>query len=179
MNCSEVVARFTDYMDGTAADAEVEAIDAHLERCGTCARYRNVLVNGADLLRELPEVELREDFEPRLRHRLYSVDDERLLSVHASSGATGFTVLGIAMLLTAVAWSPAFFGGAPAVELEPIVVDSAPRKGPIQAASATGTFSSKGELDVGLWENTLIYYWSPLSQRYERPGRARRAGLDR
>lgn len=179
MNCSQVVARFTDYMDGKAAGDEVEAIDAHLERCGNCSRYRNVLVNGADLLRGLPEVELREDFEPRLRNRLFNVDDERLLSVHASSGATAFTVLGIAMLLTAVAWSPTLFNGGPVLELEPIVVDSEPRTGPVRPASAPGTFSTKGELDGGLWENTLIYYWSPLSQRYERPGRARRAGLDR
>lgn len=85
------------------------------------------------------------------------------------------------MLLTAVAWSPTLFNGAPMVELAPIVVDSAPRRGAIRPASATppGTFSSKGDqdLDQGLWENTLLYDYSPLSQRYEQRGRVRRLGL--
>ena len=70
MNCSEVVARFSEYLDGTVSEADRAAIDRHLGDCEACVRYRDVLVHGAALLRQLPAPELGEDFAPRLRHRL-------------------------------------------------------------------------------------------------------------
>ena len=48
MNCSDVVARFTDYLVGVSPPAEQAAIEEHLEHCGNCVRYRNVLVHGAE-----------------------------------------------------------------------------------------------------------------------------------
>ena len=180
MNCSEVVARVGGYLDGTAPEAEGEAIDRHLGECARCARYRNVLVHGTRLLHDLPQVELREDFEPRLRHRLYHVDDERTLRAHAASGSPAMAVLGIALLLTAVAWSPTLFSGEPVVRLEPIVVDRAPTRSPFApAGSLPGNFSSKTDpgLDEGLWDGMLLYDFTPLSQRYDRRGRARAVGV--
>lgn len=178
MNCSDLLARFTDYLDGTASDEEMVEFERHLDTCASCVRYRAVLERGADLLRALPEPELREDFGPRLQHRMYHVDDERVLGAHAASGAPALTVLGIAVLLTAVAWSPTLFTGQPLVQLEPIVVDRAPTRSPVRPASVTppGTFSSKTEtvLAEGLWANTLLYDYSPLSQRYDRRARAKR-----
>lgn len=184
MNCSDVVGRFTDYLDGVSPEDVVEAIDRHLEGCPSCVRYKNVLVHGGEILRSLPQPELQDDFEPRLRHRLYHVDDERALGAHAASGTPAMTVLGIALLLTAVAWSPTLFSGAPDVQLPPIVVDRAPEPTPVRRASATppGAFSTKSDTDLseGLWANTLLYDYTPLSQRYDQRGRARRAGqLDR
>lgn len=180
MNCSEVVASFTDYLDGVSAPADQVAIDEHLECCDTCVRYRNVLVHGADLLRSLPEPELRDDFEPRLRHRLYHVDDERALVAHGASGAPAMTVLGIALLLTTVAWSPTLFLRVPTLELPPIVVADPPVRSPERPVSVTppGVFSTRSEPDLeeGLWANQLIYDYSPLSQRYERRSSVRRVG---
>ena len=98
MNCSDVVARFTDYLDGESSPSEEAAIEEHLSRCDRCVRYRNVLVHGAELLRGLPEPQLRDDFEPRLKHRLFHVDDERTLSAHGASGTPAMTVLSIALL---------------------------------------------------------------------------------
>jgi len=176
MNCSEVVARFSEYLDGTVARAETEAIDRHLGECPGCVRYRSVLEHGARLLRDLPEPELREDFEPRLRHRLYHVDDVRVLRAHGASGSPALAVLGIALLLTAVAWSPTLFAGDPVVQLEPIVVDRAPRRTTFRPASTPpGTFSTKTDpgLDAGLWDGMLLYDFTPLSQRYDQRTRAR------
>lgn len=176
MNCSDVIHRFTDYLDGITPGSETEAIERHLERCRSCVRYKVVLENGQRVLRSLPEPELRDDFTPRLQHRLYNLDDERALAQHAASGAPALTVVGIALLLTAVAWSPALFSGAPVVELAPIVVDRAPRASASRAASATppGAYSTKAEMDEGLWANTLLYDYTPLSQRYERRASVRR-----
>ena len=177
MNCTEVVARFSEYLDGTASETDVAAIDRHLSECNRCVRYRNVLVHGTKVLRTLPEPEMQEDFVPRLRHRLYHVDDERTLRVHASSGAPAMTVLGIALLLTAAAWSPLLVSRAPVVQLPPIVVDRAPTRSPFRPASSPpGMFSTKGDtdLDAGLWDGTLLYEYTPLSQRYGERARVRR-----
>lgn len=179
MNCSQVVANFTDYLDGVASADEAAAVERHLERCPECIRYESVLKHGAELLRSLPEPELREDFVPRLQHRLFHVDSERAIREHGGSGAPAMTVLGIAVLLTVIAWSPMIFSGAPVVELEPIVVDRAPARSAVRPVSATppGTFSTKSDADLaeGLWANTLLYDYTPLSQRYEHRARARRA----
>lgn len=179
MNCSDVVTRFTDYLDGVSPPAEQTAIEEHLRYCSRCVRYRNVLVHGAELLRALPEPQLRDDFEPRLRHRLYHVDDERALAPHPSSRTPAMTVLSIALLLTAVAWSPTLFMRAPTVELPVIVVDDPPARGSARPVSVTpsGVFSStesRSDLSGGLWANQLIYDYSPLSQRYERRSSVRR-----
>ena len=185
MICSDVVARFTDFLDGASPPAEQAAVEEHLEHCPRCVRYHNVLVHGAELLRALPEPQLREDFEPRLKHRLYHVDDERLLTPDASSRTPAMTVLSIALLLTAVAWSPTIFMRVPTVELPIMVVDDPPARGSTRPESlkplgAFSTTEAQPDLYDELWANQLIYDYSPLSQRYERRSSVRRVGqLDR
>ncbi len=178
MNCSQVVAHFTDYLDGTASAEEAGAIERHLDGCPKCVRYQNVLRNGSALLRTLPEPELCEDFVPRLQHRLFNVDNERAIRATADSGAPAMTVAAIAVLLAVVAWSPVLFNGAPVVQLEPIVVDRAPPRNAVRPVSVTppGTFSTANQdgLPEGLWANTLLYDYTPLSQRYEQRARVRR-----
>lgn len=179
MNCSQVVARFTDYLDGVASAEDSAAIERHLDRCSACIRYQKVLESGAELLRSLPEPELREDFVPRLQHRLFHADSERVMRATADSGASALAVAAIAVLLAVLAWSPVLFSGSPVVQLEPIVVDRAPARDAVRPASATppGTFSttSRSGLPEGLWANTLLYDYTPLSQRYEQRARVRRS----
>ena len=92
-----------------------------------------------------------------------------------------FTLTLPMVILTVVAWSPTMFQESPVVELEPIVVDRAPPHFSMRSTSMTppGTFSpeSPGDLEEGLWTNTLLYDYSPLSQRYDRRIRGRRTGL--
>lgn len=181
MDCSDFVARFTDYVDGAVASPEAAAMQAHLEHCESCRRYKTVVEHGADLLRSLPAPELREDFEPRLQHRLYHVQEERALSEHATSRTPAFAVFGIAVLLTAVAWSPLLRGSAPVVQLEPIVVDRAPapapRVRPVSAQRPPLQLRAGPELDGGLFEDTRLYEYTPLSRRYEDDLGARQVGL--
>lgn len=176
MNCSEFVTRFTDYVDGGAPHEDMRAMEEHLCGCDSCRRYKTVVEHGAQLLRSLPAPELREDFEPRLQHRLYHVQEERVLSEAATSRTPALTVLGIALLLTAVAWSPLLRTGAPVVELPPIVVDRAPlplRVRPAGAEAGPLRLRATPALDQGLWDDTRLYEYSPLSRRYERDLRAR------
>ena len=126
MTCTEFVEGFSEYYDGTAPEATIEEADAHLDVCASCRRYRHVMERGAELLRSLPTPEVTEDFAPRLQHRLYHVDQDTVLRSQTSSGTTALAIVGMALLLTAVAWSPALRATAPTVELAPIVVSRPP-----------------------------------------------------
>ena len=180
MTCSEFVARFTDYVDGAAPPADARAMEEHLATCGSCRRYKTVVEHGAQLLRSLPTPELREDFEPRLQHRLYHVQEELTLTTQPTSRTPALTVLGIAVLLTAVAWAPLLRTGAPVVELEPIVVNRAPTPPRVRPASLQPRplqLRAEPALDNGLWDDTRLYEYSPLSRRYESDMRTRQVGL--
>ena len=129
MNCTDVVECFTDYLDGASAPSEEIAIEEHFRDCPECSRYRDVLIHGTELLRDLPEPDLKDDFTPRLEHRLYHVDDDRAIAAHSGARIQAVTVVGIALLLTGVAWSPTLFVREPAVELPVVVVDEPPIRG--------------------------------------------------
>jgi anti-sigma factor RsiW len=165
MDCSEFIARFTDYIDGSAPSQDVRAMETHLVRCESCGRYKTVLEHGASLLQSLPSAELREDFAPRLQHRLYHVQEERAAPDHVTSGAPAFTVFGIAVLLTAVAWAPMLRGSTPVVVLEPIVVDRAPLQfRPLSAGmlQVPRQESEENDLDADLWDDARLYEYSQL-----------------
>lgn len=180
MDCSELIASFTDYIDGSAPSHTVRAMEAHLAHCDSCRRYKVVLEHGSSLLQSLPPAELREDFVPRLQHRLYNVQEGRSSSDQATSGAPALTVLGIAVLLTAVAWAPMLRASAPLVQLEPIVVDRAPQRlqfapaGPVRMLSPV---PQDKELDIDLWDDARLYEYSQLNRRYQGDVQTRQVGL--
>jgi len=156
-------------------------MEEHLGGCDSCRRYRTVVEHGAELLRSLPAPELREDFEPRLQHRLYHVQEERVLSEAASSRTPALTVVGIALFLAAVAWSPLLRTSAPVVELPPIVVDRAPSTSRLLPAAAERSplrLRADPALDQGLWDDTRFYEYTPLSRRYDGDLLTRQVGLD-
>jgi anti-sigma factor RsiW len=179
MNCSEFVDRSSDYFDGSAPAPETRLMEAHLRECLSCQRYKAVYEQGTSLLRSLPEPELAEDFEPRLRHRIFHLDDRRALIDNSGSATPALTVLGLAVLLTVVAWSPLLREEPPMVELAPIVVDQVrqapPPSRPARASSAGIVF---GSLDLGLWDNERLYEYTHLSKRYARDGGVRRVGFE-
>ena len=183
MTCSEFIQRFTDFLDGGGSEEFRREAEVHLESCSECGRYRQVMQYGAELLRSMPQEQISEDFEPRLQHRLYHVDDEVALNAHTASATTVLTVLGMSVLLTALAWSPALLPTAPVVELPPIVVSDPPlslrpvNALPVGAPLLRRTFRATGS---GLWDDAqgLWYEYSPLQQRYRERTPLRRAGLD-
>jgi len=179
MDCSDLIDRFSDYLDGSGPSGELRAMEAHLAGCDSCRRYKAVLEHGSSLVRSLPKAELREDFGPRLQHRLYHVQEERSLTDQVASGAPALTVLGIAVLLTAVAWAPTLKGSAPVVELPPIVVDRAPRFA-TPSRNLVGVpvrDRMDGTLDANLWDDARLYEYSPLSRRYQGSPQPRQVGF--
>ncbi|MDP2957322.1 MAG: zf-HC2 domain-containing protein [Longimicrobiales bacterium] len=183
MTCSEFVERFSEVYDGIASEEAVRAADEHLASCSSCRRYRYVLERGAEVLRALPATEVHEDFAPRLQNRLLHVEEDAAIRRHTDSGATALAVLGIAVLLTAVAWAPALRRSAPVVELAPIVVDSPPaavRTRSLASFSAFASETTAKPLQADLWGDarTLLFQYSRLAQRYGQRSPLAREGFE-
>jgi hypothetical protein len=139
---------------------------------------------GAALLRDLPGVAVKEDFGPRLQHRLYHVDEEASLRRRVSSGTTALTAFGMAVLLTVAAWSPTL-RREPVVELDPIVVTQ-----PAHAAARPTIWLGAWHLvpsvpsrawQSSLWDDAhqLLYEYSPVQRRYREHSPLRQTGLAR
>ena len=177
MKCTEFVEAFSDYHDGVASIDLTTRMDEHVEACARCRQYRRVMQEGVTVLRAAGPVAVPEDFEARLRHRLYHVDEEETLLSHANSGATAIAVLSIAVVLTAVAWSPLLRPGLPQVEMAPLVVSAPPARQEFRARMAY-PFSDGARPAIqtagsaGLFDDAhrLLFQYSQLSQRYSRPG---------
>jgi anti-sigma factor RsiW len=183
MDCTTFVARFTDYLDGILPRQDSRAMEDHLAGCGACLRYKTVVEQGRSVLLSLPVPELGEDFSSRLEHRLFRAA-EVVPSDDLASRAPALAVLGIAVLLSVVAWAPILLGGSPVVRMDPIVVDHAPATPrSIGTALAVRPVSSDpteglGEADSRFWENLLLYEYSPLSRRYQETARTRQVRLE-
>jgi hypothetical protein len=137
--------------------------------CGKCARYREVVSRSVALLHAMPKAELAESFRPRLEHRLFHLDDGGLVA-HPGRGSaiSAMTVLGMAILLTAVAWSPRIRSTVPEVHLPAIVV-SGPPPAPLLGPDVLGPTPVSSDLFTGgLWSDAedLLYEYSPMSERY-------------
>jgi hypothetical protein len=144
--------------------------------CAKCARYHEVVSRSVALLHTMPRPELAESFRPRLQHRLFHLDDGGSVAQTGRSSATpAVTVLGMALLLTTVVWSPTIRSGVPEVVLPEIVVSDPPMPAPIFDRDAIGPTpvssglpSSSGLFPGGLWSDakSLLYEYSPMSERY-------------
>jgi anti-sigma factor RsiW len=101
--CDEFLARHSDYLDGLLSPVAAARLSAHATACDSCARYDRIVRKGIDLVRELPDVEPSEDFEMRLQHRIFHLEDARVLEPRASGAAAA---LGVAAAIALLAWSP-------------------------------------------------------------------------
>jgi hypothetical protein len=127
--CDELLARYGDYLDGLLTPVQVARLQLHIETCAACGRYDRIMQRGLELVRDLPPVEPSPDFEQRLQHRLYHVDDAAaLVAQRPAAGAMAtFAVAGVLALL---AWSPVLLstrdGAAVSVVPATVPVDGAP-----------------------------------------------------
>ncbi len=75
MTCSEFQNHFSDYHDSLGDPAFMVAASAHLDGCPECRRYRGEVEQGIEVLRSLPGPSVGDDFLPRLKHRIYHLED--------------------------------------------------------------------------------------------------------
>ena len=203
MHCSDFLERFSDYFDRVGESTFLADADAHVNACESCRRYVAVVEQGREAFLSCPSLKTTRDFYPRLRHRLYhALDEDSLYSLsRTSSGSatTALTILGMAMLLTAVAWYPLVVMAEPEVELSPIVVSSPAtrplglRPPPVSltmgasrtlatnigvAPSGSGISGlEQASLDLFERSHILLYEYSPLSDKNRNP-RPIRVGFD-
>jgi anti-sigma factor RsiW len=172
MTCSDFIRNFSDYIDGKGDAGLCGTAERHLDGCVDCRRYVEVFERGRGLLRGFPELEVSDDFRPRLRHRIYHIEDRAAIEASSGSAATAATALAMAVLVVLAAWSP-MMTGSPSVDLAPIVVTApAPRPAGLRPAALLGMPSSFGSAASSVWDGRgrLLFQYSPL---------ARGAGLTR
>ena len=187
MNCSEFLSQFSEYFDAPEGAPVRQEAEAHMAACAKCARYGEVVTRSVALLHVMPRAELAESFRLRLQHRLFHLDDGGSVARSGKGSATpAVTVLGMAILLTAIAWSPKIWSGVPEVDLPAIVVSGPPTPELLFEPDAPGvTPVSSGLISGGLWSNAenLLFEYSPMSERYrvqrdDGERLLRRTGLD-
>jgi hypothetical protein len=126
MLCERFLEEYSDFRDGLLSAEQQEEFERHLETCMQCSRYHRVVQRGLELLTSLPPAHSSGDFMPRLRHRLYNVDDG-ILTVSRNRLGGSAALVGVAAVgLLALFWLP--FAATVPVELElPPVAAKTPR----------------------------------------------------
>lgn len=132
MRCEDFLERYSEFIDGRLATLDHGSFEGHLESCEACARYHRVVQRGLFIWRNLPDLHPSPDFLPRLRHRLFHVDDEARLAPRAVGSAALIAVAAVGML--ALAWLPFATRVTVEVELPPVAVETPPR-GPAPTGS--------------------------------------------
>ena len=191
MTCSKYFKNFSDLIDGHTAKEDVRAFEEHLDECSACSRHRRVIEQGSALLRALPRPKLSENFVPKLRHRLYHVDDQHSLRSPASV-AMPAALLATAVVLMIVSWLPILRDATPEIALETVVVEQPPLRvmqQPIVMSSSSSGFvvypfadfseETLSDFRQELWNeaHVLLFEYSPLSQRSRQRGVLSRTGL--
>jgi len=126
--------RYSDYRDGLMSPEEASEFETEIAGCSTYSRYHAVMKEGIELLADLPERESSDDFMPRLRHRLYNVDQGIMTTTRWRGGSAA--LLGMAGVgILALFWLP--FAATVPMELElPAVAAEAPNRGSVELVPA-------------------------------------------
>ncbi|MFQ5678489.1 MAG: zf-HC2 domain-containing protein [Gemmatimonadota bacterium] len=138
MECDEFLEGYSEWVDGRLGEPGSGSFEAHLETCESCARYHRVVQRGLFIYRNLPELRSSPDFLPRLRHRLYHVDDEARLGGRTPLGSAALVAVAAVGVL-ALAWLPFATRLSVEVALPPVAVD-APSDGPAPSLFSGGPF---------------------------------------
>jgi len=126
IDCQTYLERYSAYLDHDVSLAQREEMEAHADECDGCAHYDRVVRHGTDVLRDLPEIEVSDDFGERLRWRLHQADYEDRRERRAAP-AHALGTVALAAMVAVAAWVP-LMRPRPAVGHLPAVAVEAPRK---------------------------------------------------
>jgi hypothetical protein len=181
MQCSEFLILSSEFRDGRSGGSLEGEWEAHLAACPRCRRYQDALEKGVDLLRSLPSLDVPDDFQPRLSHRIYHIEDGASIARETlGSGATTLSVVGVAVLLAFAAWTPRAGIVGPSLELPAVVVDTPPARsftpGPRRSTfPRSSSFFTTADFQDGPWGDThqVLFEYSSLSGRHRNPAISR------
>ncbi|HEX7243384.1 MAG TPA: zf-HC2 domain-containing protein [Longimicrobiaceae bacterium] len=129
VDCERFLDQYSEFRDGFLLPEESREFEAHLKACASCARYDRVVSRGTGIFRDLPELEVSEDFGARLQHRIFNLEDEMRASRQGGfSGVPASAALSIAAVLAVTAWLPVLRPGDGLPRL-PAVAAHAPESG--------------------------------------------------
>lgn len=139
MECDAFFKAYSEFLDGRLDPSLRTAFEAHLDGCGSCARYHRVVQRGLFVYRNLPQPQPSPDFFPRLRHRLYHVEDEARLSERTPLGSAALVAVATVGFL-ALAWLPFATRLTVEVELPPVAVEAPPAYEAFPSLFGSGPF---------------------------------------
>ena len=168
MDCEEFLQGYSEYADGLKTSDQLRQFELHLRSCPACAKYDRVVKQGIDLFRQLPRPDASPDFVPRLRHRLYHIDDHAVLGSRLGGGAALIAMAAVGLL--AIVWLP-FAGKIPVeVELAPVAVTAPSSPAEVPSLFSSGPFvtpvvyqrASVRVGEIGTWDA-----WSGSEELFE------------
>lgn len=155
LSCAEFRARHAEHLDGLLSDTEEPRWREHARTCLPCARHDRAVRRACDLVRSLPCLSTSEEFQPRLRHRIFHIQDEEHFTRRGSGGHVAVS-LAVACLMAALAWTPLLQEGPEPLELAPVEARAPEMRSPGVGATRAGLrvnlFSSEAALP-GAWLN--------------------------
>jgi anti-sigma factor RsiW len=129
-SCERFLAGYSAFRDDALPWEERMEMEVHLDECPSCAKYDRVVSRGTEVFRELPQLEVSEDFAARLQHRIYTEDLEAARARNASRSATALATMGMAAAIAAAAWVP-------------LVRQYSGGEAPLQSAASTVPFAER------------------------------------
>ncbi len=173
MDCSEYLERCSEYLDDQIDEEIAGEFKAHLSDCSRCRQYHATLLQGRDLLRAIPSLEVPPDFHARLDHRILHIEDGASIARESlGSGATTAAVVAMTVLLALAAWAPLVGSSRVSLELPAVVVAQPPSptftpRARHPSFSRGGSFFTTVDFQEGVWGDTheLLFEYSSLSHR--------------
>lgn len=170
LDCSQFLEGYSEFRDGRLDAVLRGAFEAHIDDCAACARYHRVVLRGVEIFRELPQLTPSHEFQPRLQHRIFHLQDELKRSGVSPSGTTAAITFVIAALLTATAWIPVLQRPAPALQLPPVAATlPIPEQSPSLFRSAPLLWPGAAQVSAPAFiaaeaEHQLFRGYSPLGR---------------
>lgn len=125
VNCERFLDEYSSFRDGELPLWEQVAFRAHMQECPSCARYDHVLRQGTELLGELPQLEVSDDFCARLQHRIWHEELDRMGHRRRMRSLRFTGAVGVAAAAAGIAVGVTLRpGGNAAATLPPVAVEA-------------------------------------------------------